>query len=439
MKKTSIYIPCFNAASTIACCLEAVLKQDYPVEEIVVVDDGSSDGTGQIAGRYPVRLLRHQYNLGLACARNTAIKSIESEYIAALDADCIPESTWLSSLMRGFDNPNIAGAGGKLVEDNISSVFDLWRSVHMRQYWDDPLRPPEFLFGSNTVFSKKALSLVGFYNEQLKNNYEDVDLSRRLSSLGYGLSYQPQAVCHHLKKDDLASLLNTYWRWHVRYYQEKEYYSAPESFAFKMKDNVGLANRYLEEDLVCARVELIYLDFLLVFHHCLKDLELLIFQGKDELGRASDHLLSSWLALLDLAFFYQYALAWDNIPTFLYPRQEFAQSILAMILVTAKGIKDRFKNIDFQRELYRDLLTCVYAVSDSKLLEKLIILVERHPDWSGFLTKKHAYIKSHFLSVADNIDLWLQNLIDRFPGIIPMLEMSQEKSRNVFCPKGASK
>jgi glycosyltransferase involved in cell wall biosynthesis len=81
-------IPAFNSARTIARALDSVLKQSSPCEEIVVVDDGSSDGTSEIVERrYPqVRIVR-QLNAGAAMARNRGVGQTSSSYLAFLDAD----------------------------------------------------------------------------------------------------------------------------------------------------------------------------------------------------------------------------------------------------------------------------------------------------------------------------------------------------------------
>lgn len=303
--KVGLYIPCFNAEETIQSCLEAVFKQAYPIKEVVVVDDGSTDRTIEIVSKYPVKIIRHTNNKGLAFARNTAIKNINTEFIASLDADCLPDSDWLKQLMKRFDSPKIAGVGGRLLEIYSSSVFDLWRAVHMKQYWGDKETNPPFLFGSNTIFRKKALINIGFYNENYKNNYEDVDISNRLKKTGYVLLYEPKAIAHHLRNDDICSILNSYWRWNSGYYQKKRYYSNLKSFVFKVKDNIGLANRYIEEDIVSKRYQLLYLDFLLALHHSLRDFEYFISQNNQKNLYITDSSLSYfWLALLDLTFFY---------------------------------------------------------------------------------------------------------------------------------------
>src|SRR5918993_3371746 len=91
----TVVIPCYNQAHFLGEAIESVLSQSYPNFEVVVVDDGSTDDTSEVASRYPqkVRLIR-QENRGLAGARNTGIGHARGEYLVFLDADdrLLPEA-----------------------------------------------------------------------------------------------------------------------------------------------------------------------------------------------------------------------------------------------------------------------------------------------------------------------------------------------------------
>ncbi|MFZ0036770.1 MAG: glycosyltransferase family 2 protein [Candidatus Acidiferrales bacterium] len=210
----SLYIPCFNVEAYIAPVIEGVLRQTLPPDEILIVDDGSTDHTLEIARRYPVTIVRHDQNRGLAAARNTGLHRAKNEFVAALDADCVPDSAWLETLVATVSEPKMAIAGGKLIETVLTSVADRWRQSHMPQDWGEMrVVNPKFTFGSNTVARKSAIEEIGWYDERMRTNGEDVDISRRLRVRGYDGVYEPRAIVRHLRHDSVASVMNAYWRW----------------------------------------------------------------------------------------------------------------------------------------------------------------------------------------------------------------------------------
>ncbi len=212
--KISLYIPCYNVEEYLARAIEGVLRQSYGVDEVLIIDDGSRDRTLEIASCYPVQVVRHERNRGLAAARNTAFRSARNDLVAALDADCVPEPDWLEKLVPLLEQKAVAAAGGRLVETVQRSVADRWRRAHMPQEWGDRhIVNPRFMFGNNLVVRKSVLEEVGWYRESLRTNGEDVDISARIRARGYQFVYEPAAVVKHLRHDTVRSVLDAYWRW----------------------------------------------------------------------------------------------------------------------------------------------------------------------------------------------------------------------------------
>jgi hypothetical protein len=87
----SIVVPVYNRAGEIGDCLEALLAQNYPTYrlEIIIVDDGSTDGTAEVVSRYPVRLIKQPQNRGQSAARNAGVRAAQGEIVAYIDSDCI--------------------------------------------------------------------------------------------------------------------------------------------------------------------------------------------------------------------------------------------------------------------------------------------------------------------------------------------------------------
>ena len=107
--KLSVVIPAYNEERTLAQVIEAVQSVDLagplgtPLErELIVVDDGSTDGTSTLARAYPVTVVRHPDNRGLAAARNTGIKQATAEIVTFLDDDCEPAPDWAEQLVTAY-------------------------------------------------------------------------------------------------------------------------------------------------------------------------------------------------------------------------------------------------------------------------------------------------------------------------------------------------
>lgn len=212
--EVSVYVPCYNATRWIDEVLPALFAQTLPPAEVIVVDDGSRDETAARAERLGARVIRHGANRGLAAARNTAVRSVTTSWIASVDADVVASPDWLATLARGAVAGGFAGACGQLEETRLSRLADRWRDTHLRQWWGESrIEDPPFLFGNNTLFSRAALEQAGLYDERCRTNGEDHDISSKLKQAGLRLLYDPSARCRHLREDTVRSICRTVWRY----------------------------------------------------------------------------------------------------------------------------------------------------------------------------------------------------------------------------------
>jgi GT2 family glycosyltransferase len=209
-----LYVPAFNGERYIASCITAILAQTLPPDEVLIVDDGSSDRTTEIAGRFPVTIIRHEVNRGLAAARNTGLRNARNNLVASLDQDCVAAPDWLEQLSARFPGDRTALGGGRLEEGAQRTAADRFRKLHVRgDFGTESKVNPWFVHGSNTLARKDAIAAVGWYDERFWTSYEDVDISERLRAGAYNLYYEPSAVVYHIKQDDNHSVLRTLWRY----------------------------------------------------------------------------------------------------------------------------------------------------------------------------------------------------------------------------------
>ncbi len=214
----SVIVAAYNSAHTLADCLHALQNQtmDASRYEIIVIDDGSTDDTGDVAKKAGVTVVR-QENQGQAAARNVGIGMANGEIICCTDADCLPALNWLEELTKPLLNdPTISGGKGvyKTAQTGLTARF-----VQM-EYEDkyDRLRHfPRITFVDtySAVYRKTAVIDVGLFDERFPVG-EDRELSYRLAAAGYEMVFIETAVVSHIHADSPPSyfhkkILNGYW------------------------------------------------------------------------------------------------------------------------------------------------------------------------------------------------------------------------------------
>lgn len=185
----SVVIPAYNAASFIERTLESVRAQQYTDYEVIVVDDGSTDGTSEVVRRYLARYgmpgqCLEQPNRQIAAARNTGMRAARGAYIALLDHDDLWHPEKLRRVMQAFaDHPDV-----DLVCHNEAIVRDGRRLRVSRNGPAVPRMYARLLFAGNalspsaTVFrTHKALAIDGFREQPEFNTAEDYDFWMRFS------------------------------------------------------------------------------------------------------------------------------------------------------------------------------------------------------------------------------------------------------------------
>lgn len=210
----TLAVPCLDAARTLETVLQAVERLSPPPDELLVVDDGSTDATAAIARRHGARVVSHGENRGLAAARNTAIERARGEIVLFVDADATPKADLLHRLAAGYDDARLAGVGGQVMEPAGSGALpDRWRALFWRQTQGAlPVDDAPFVIGACCSLRRRAVLEVGGFSARFRENGEDVELSGRLRRRGYRLAYDPGARVFHQRRDDVASLVRMVYR-----------------------------------------------------------------------------------------------------------------------------------------------------------------------------------------------------------------------------------
>lgn len=271
----TVYIPCFNVEKYIDTSICGLLSQTRPPDEILVIDDGSTDRSIEIASKYPVRVIRHEHNRGLAAARNTAFANATHELVGAIDADVFTEPDWLERLLAHFDEERVVGVGGRLIEQFHAAPADAWRSIHLCQDMGEKRIDMEWptnrrLGGFGTILKKSVVAEAGGYNESYRTNYEDVDICERLLRAGHKLIFEPLAVGHHQRRDDVHSVVRADWR--SEFYGHY-FHGGYNNIWLKLLFNFRWAGFLAFKHIRMGRPSLLAIDARLPWVHCMMDLQ----------------------------------------------------------------------------------------------------------------------------------------------------------------------
>lgn len=200
--RVSVVVGAYNGAETVAACLESLLNQNYPRKayDVIVVENGSTDGTGEVIKRFPVRLY-HRQERGIPGARNLGIAESQADIIATTDCDCVAHPDWLAELVKPYRSPEVGGVGGAILayrakKRNIVETFsDRYPPFRNLISGDNEFLPR--IYGGNASFRRGLLNQVGGYNERLLMA-EDVDVSWRIQlETRTELRYAPKAIIYH--------------------------------------------------------------------------------------------------------------------------------------------------------------------------------------------------------------------------------------------------
>ena len=214
----SVIIPVYNAADTIEHVLDGLVNQDYPSDkfEVLVVDDGSTDGGERIIGHYPVRLLKQNHK-GASAARNKGIRNARGEFILLLDSDCFVDADWIRlhvDAQNKYGGQACVGGSFAFPPKGVNFIercdyYSCWYEQH-------PLCPSrfdyEYLPSTNMSFSRLLVDHVGGFDESLQTG-EDVDFCQRIVQERKRIIFQPQIAVYHRGRTRLKDYLKHHYRW----------------------------------------------------------------------------------------------------------------------------------------------------------------------------------------------------------------------------------
>ena len=207
--KMSVVVCVYNSASTMEDCCEGLKALNYPNYEVIIVDDGSTDGTSRVVRNYDFTLITTP-NHGLSSARNTGLEAATGEIVAYTDGDAWPDPDWLTYLAAAFRSSTHVGIGGW----NIAPHGDGWFADCVANSPGGPVHVlltdtlAEHIPGCCMAFRKSALDAIGGFDPQFRSAGDDVDVCWRLQERGWTLGFAAPAMVWHHNRDSF----HAYWK-----------------------------------------------------------------------------------------------------------------------------------------------------------------------------------------------------------------------------------
>jgi GT2 family glycosyltransferase len=212
--RISLIIPAFNAESTLAECLVRIFESTYEALDVVLIDDGSTDRTLEIASKFPVRVVATEGQIGPAAARNLGARTANGDILFFIDTDVMLRPDSVDRLVRRLAEDDVdAVCGVQALQMRhrglVSQYKNLWmRWTYLRLRGEVPLFYTTAAAIPRTLFWQAGGFDIGYTTPSL----EDTAFGQKLARLGIRVRVQPDLEVEHVKRYSLAGLLRTDFR-----------------------------------------------------------------------------------------------------------------------------------------------------------------------------------------------------------------------------------
>jgi poly-beta-1,6-N-acetyl-D-glucosamine synthase len=214
----TVLIPAYNEAESVGDTIESLLKQTVAAAEIIVIDDCSSDGTGDVARAYGVTVIRPPANTGSkAGAQNFALAQVSTEFTMAIDADTIVAPDAVERFLAVMADPAMAAACGFVVPRHVRSVWERGRYIEYLLAFSfykpiqDHFGKPLIASGCFSIYRSEVLRAHGGW--QTRTMAEDMDLTWSMYAAGQRVRFVPEAVCYPIEPHDFFFMRKQLRRW----------------------------------------------------------------------------------------------------------------------------------------------------------------------------------------------------------------------------------
>jgi poly-beta-1,6-N-acetyl-D-glucosamine synthase len=214
----TVIVPAYNEAASIGDTIRSLQSQTCPPRRIIVVDDCSTDGTGDIARALDVTVLRPPRNTGTkAGAQNYALQFVDTEFVMAIDADTTLAPDGIERLLTGMTDPRVAAACGFVVPRYVRTIWERGRYIEYLLAFtfykpiQDYFGKPMIASGCFSVYRMAILKQMGGW--PTRTMAEDMDLTWSFHAAGYGVRFISDAVCYPIEPNNFIFMRKQLKRW----------------------------------------------------------------------------------------------------------------------------------------------------------------------------------------------------------------------------------
>lgn len=211
--KFSVVIPAKNASKTIGRCLDAIYSNNNVDFEVMVVDDGCTDDTIEVASKYKLMVLKNSVHSGVSGARNTGAFASKADVLVFIDADIVVPEKSLLKISEKMRSKGVDAVVGMLAEKTgFNNFFSQYKNLWMQYTFGNLPDNISLIFSSIAAIKKDAFLRSGGFDINYKSpNVEDNELGIRLCQLGNTIILDKTLQVEHLKYYNFFSLLRTHY------------------------------------------------------------------------------------------------------------------------------------------------------------------------------------------------------------------------------------
>ena len=196
----SIIIPNYNGSQTIGKCLESIFAFNDDDREVIVVDDCSEDGSLDVIGKYPCRLIQLEKHAGASAARNAGAFNSRGDVLFFIDADCLLKENTLLIIRNHLSaqpaDVVIGGTYSPVPQD--PAFFSRFQSAFINYFETKNSSNPDYLATHALVIHAEIFRKLGGFTENFLPILEDVEFCHRLRRAGYRLIMDPDLQVRHI-------------------------------------------------------------------------------------------------------------------------------------------------------------------------------------------------------------------------------------------------